>query len=617
MKYPAFIRTSIQNKLFSSFLIILLLLVAVITASFLIISSLGKASGKILTMNYHSVNSSIQMMDELDTINREYFLSVIGSGGNDSKKIIEAQNSFSIWLGRAEDNITEPGEKSIISTIDKLYAQYLVSIQQAVVNRDYSLESRSSIEKLRTEIRGNCFKLMFVNQQAMFRKSGEAQRIANNGRVILILMTVIILMLGVVLSWRLSRRIVKPILTLKEATQRLASGDYSIRLSRDSEDELGILMEEFDAMAEKLRGFNQLNIRMILAEQQKSGAILANIQEGILFIGADNAILDANKAALDAIKKERTDVVGHHFLEVIPHDRLFADLKACLQTQKSISYEDHDNIMTVRINDRIIYYEYFFSPVMSDQKKLLGALCLLRDITNLKELDRLKSEFVMIVSHELKTPLTSINMSIDLLKESLSRKLTAEDTELITIAKDEINRLRTLISDLLDLSKIEAGKLEMRFSSVSPRALIESVSQYLKSQIADKGATLTVNYQDNLERIWCDDEKLLLVFSNLIANALKAVSENGRIDISAEISGKFVLFCVRDNGIGIPLSYQNKIFDRFTQVEDQKAARGTGLGLTISREIVRAHGGSIWVESSLGEGSAFYFTIPTEPQTLM
>lgn len=616
IRLPGFIRTSIQNKLFSSFLIILLFLLAEITASFIIIGSLGKASDKILKMNYNSVTASMRMMDHLEEIQREFIIAAASPDSNDPQRMLEAQSSFSEWLGRAKDNITENGEKNIIAAIDSLYNQYVAMIQRALRTRETSLPVMAKIEYKMVLIRSNCLDLQHVNQVAMFRKSSAAQRIARKGTLTLILMTALILILGIALSWGLSRRIVRPILILKEATQRLARGDYSIQLHNDSEDELGILTEEFDAMAEKLWGFNQLNIRKTLAEEQKSAAILANIQEGIFFVGADFTIRDANKAALNAINLERSEVIGHHFLEIIKQDKLFADLKTCLEKQRFLAYNSQDNILTLTKDNKKTYLEYFLSPVLSDQKELLGALFLLRDVTKLKELDRLKSEFVMIVSHELKTPLTSINMSIDLLKESLGKSPRTEDIELITIAKDEINRLRLLINDLLDLSKIEAGKLEMTFAPAAPAALLESVAQYFKNQVAEKNATLEINCPTTIRRIWCDEEKLMLVFSNLIANALKAIADQGKIILLAEMSGEFVLFCVRDNGMGIPLAYQNRIFDRFVQVEEPKAARGTGLGLTISREIVRAHGGSIWVESDTGQGAAFYFTIPIEPQSL-
>ncbi len=613
---PKIIANSIQNKLFSSFLLILFLLAAVVTASFSIIRNLGEASDKILKMNYNSVIASMRMLDALETIQWEFVIGAKGSEVTGQTQLFEAQSAFAQWLGRAKDNITEAGERNIVASIDTLYTAHIGLIQRASSARDASPQTVARLEALGESIRGRCLKLLQINQDAMKVKSNAAQKIARKGTLTLILITALVFILGVALSWGLSRRIVRPIVQLKEATQRIALGDYSVQLKSGSGDELGILVQEFDEMAIKLKGFNDLNIRTIVAEQQKISAILANIQDGIFFVEPDYSVRDVNKAALDAFKLARGEAVGHHFLEIIKQDALFADLKLCLETQKPISYSGQDNILILRKDGKQVFLEYFFSPVLSDRNDLLGALFLLRDVTNLKELDRLKSEFVMIASHELKTPLTSINMSIDLLRESLGKAASAQDLELFTIAKEEINRLRHLINDLLDLSKIEARKIEMHFASVPPSAILNSVAQYFKNQAAELGATLEILDSSSIPNVWCDQEKLLLVFSNLVSNALKAIKTQGRIRITAEKSGDFVLFCVKDNGIGIPLAYQNKIFDRFVQVEDQNAARGTGLGLTISREIVRAHGGSIWVESSPGNGAAFNFTIPTEPAPL-
>lgn len=613
---PRFISNSIQNKLFASFMTVLLLLVAVVAVSFVVISSLGKASDKILKMNYNSIITSMRMMDDLESIQREYIISRSELQGFDSRRMLEAQKSFSQWLGRANDNITESGENRILANIDSLFANYSVAIQKGLRDPNAAAGLDESIETTRYLIRRECLKLLKVNQDAMFVRSHAAQSIAQKGTTTLVLVALFVFVLGVALSWGLSHRIVRPIYLLKDATHRLAKGDYSVELHRESEDELGILTQEFDLMAQKLREFNDLNIRKIVAEQQKIEAIFANIRDGIIFIAPDYTIQDANQPSLEAFKLKRKDVIGRHFLEIIKQDKLFADLKKCLETRQPILYEEQENLLILRKGTIQLYLEYTFSPVLSHQDELLGVLFLLRDITNLKELDRLKSEFVMLVSHELKTPLTGINMSIDLLKESLGDNPKEGDLQLITIAKEEINRLRLLVNDLLDLSKIEAGKIEMHFASIPPERIMMAVSQYFKNQVAEKHADFSYHCPEKISNIWCDEEKLMLVFSNLISNALKAIPAGGKISMNAEASGKYVLFSIIDNGPGIPLAYQNKIFDRFVQVEDQNSARGTGLGLTISREIVRAHGGSIWVESNPGSGSAFFFTIPGEPAPL-
>lgn len=449
----------------------------------------------------------------------------------------------------------------------------------------------------------------------MFTRSSIAQRIARRGSFTLLVVTMLVLLLGLLLSWGLARRIIRPILTLKEATNRISSGDYSVSVAISGEDELGSLTADFNQMAGKLRTYHELNVRKILAEQQKIEAIFANIQDGILFVGTDCVILDANLTALEVFRLKRKEVIGHHFLELVKQEELFNDLKKCLETATTLEYPEHDNVLSIRQKDKQLHFEYSFTPILSANGDLMGVMLLLRNITSIKELDRLKSEFVMIVSHELKTPLTSLNMSIDLIRESLGENPAPQHAELLRIAKEDINRLKLLISDLLDLSKIEAGKIDMHFAAVSPCRMLEAIVHYFQPQLDLRNVGAEIICDPGLEEVWCDEEKLMLVFSNLLANALNAVKTGGRIVLQAAEQGNYILFSVADDGIGIPLEYQNKIFDRFVQVEEHKAAGGTGLGLTISREIVRAHGGSIWVESMPEQGATFFFTIPCEHST--
>ncbi|HNQ43034.1 MAG TPA: HAMP domain-containing sensor histidine kinase, partial [Candidatus Cloacimonadota bacterium] len=243
--------------------------------------------------------------------------------------------------------------------------------------------------------------------------------------------------------------------------------------------------------------------------------------------------------------------------------------------------------------------------------ELLGALFLMQDISDMKELDRLKSEFVMIISHELKTPLTSINMSIDLLRESLGKTLQPKDNELLDVAKEDVVRLRMLVSDLLDLSKIEAGKIELQFTQVNILSLMQTVVQNFQTQLNNKQIMISINNDHpSLPLVYGDEDKLLWVFSNLISNAIKAVKTAGKITLRADQNGDFILVSVKDNGKGIPLNLQKRIFEKFVQLSGDDNSSGTGLGLMICREIIRAHGGTIWVDSELGKGADFCFTVP-------
>ena len=234
---------------------------------------------------------------------------------------------------------------------------------------------------------------------------------------------------------------------------------------------------------------------------------------------------------------------------------------------------------------------------------------MLRDVTRLKEVERLKNEFVMAASHELRTPLTSLGMSVDLLMEHAAQGLAEKDRDLLQAAHEEVHRMKALVNDLLDLSKIEAGRIELVFESVPVQTLFDHVRAVFKSQTDMKEVSLTSELTGDMPRVRADANKITWVLTNLVSNALRYVSKGGQISLMAHRIGPHVHLSVRDDGPGIPPEYQSKIFQKFVQIKGQEAG-GTGLGLAICKEIVRAHGGAIWVESSAGQGSTFTFTLP-------
>ena len=256
------------------------------------------------------------------------------------------------------------------------------------------------------------------------------------------------------------------------------------------------------------------------------------------------------------------------------------------------------------------HYHFSVTPVLTASHGMLGAILVVRDMTKLKEIERMKSEFVATASHELKTPLTSIGMSIGLLRERIAGRLEPRERELLEVADEEVERLRSLIRDLLDLSKIEAGKIEMEFGNVPVSLLFEKAAQILSRQAEERGIALSCSVEDNLPAVRADANKVTWVLTNLISNALRYTQPGGHVRLSGQHVGSKVHISVADDGAGIPFEYQTKIFDKFVQVRDGAAEGGTGLGLAICKEVVRAHGGSIWVESTPGRGSTFTFTLP-------
>jgi two-component system, NtrC family, sensor histidine kinase KinB len=264
----------------------------------------------------------------------------------------------------------------------------------------------------------------------------------------------------------------------------------------------------------------------------------------------------------------------------------------------------------IKAGERIQYFSYTLSPVETESGGFLGVVVLLRDITRMKELDQLKSEFVMSASHELRTPLTSIGMSVDLLLERANDKLDSREQLLLSTAREEIARLKALVNELLDLSRIEAGKIEMDFMNCSLETLFDKVATVFAAQAAEKNVELSVSLTGELPSVYADANKITWVLTNLIGNSLRYVETGGHVVLSAERAGSQVQVSVSDDGHGIPIEYQSRVFDKFVRVREENDSTGAGLGLAICKEIVRAHKGTIWVDSMPGKGCTFSFTLP-------
>jgi NtrC-family two-component system sensor histidine kinase KinB len=397
---------------------------------------------------------------------------------------------------------------------------------------------------------------------------------------------------------------------MMEATQKIAEGNYDIEISAHSSDELGRLTDEFNLMTKKLKGFHDLNIEQIMAEKLKSEAIIRSIDDGIILVDAEFKVTGMNPMARRILDIQPDGPQNRHFLEVVKSEQLFHYIQQSMESGKPPSIEEKENVFTVDRNETRYHYQFSITPVRGKKGILIGVVLLLRDVTRLTELDRLKSEFVMTASHELRTPLTSIGMSIDLLMESGRKKLDEKEQLLLSAAHEDLQRLKVLVNNLLDLSKIEAGKMDMEFSSIRVRLFFEKVVSIFETPAEEKGVSLSFYSPEQIPNVKVDSDKMIWVLTNLISNALHYTPQGGHIHLSAESFLPYIQISVRDDGPGIPFEYQSKIFDKFVQIKGDKVLGGSGLGLAICKEIVRAHGGTIWVDSVPGAGSTFTFTLP-------
>jgi NtrC-family two-component system sensor histidine kinase KinB len=605
---------TLRRKILVGYGIGLALMVVVFAWALANLLELGQASEAILRENYNSILAAENMIDAIERQDSGALLAIVGYREDGLQQFRENETEFLQWMGRAKDNITIPGEERVVEAVETGYSAYLVDFSEMLLLHEsdpkdaIAFYHRSLLPSFQS-VRDKCIELRTVNQETMFAASDRAGRIAGTAIWSMVLVGTAAIAIGLGFSLLLSNLVVRPVRQLVAATHRIAEGDYDVVLPAASSDELGHLSTEFNAMVRKLKSYHDLNIERMLAEQHKSAAVIRSIDDGILVVDDEFRVTDINPAAAEALRLEAAEAVGKHFLEVLNDERLFESVRQAAVLDKAAPVKDAESILTVQDGDAQHHYQFSVTPVHARSGSMLGVVLLLRDVTKLKEVDRLKSEFVMTASHELRTPLTGIGMSIDLLLEG-DQKLDDKQRQLLTAAQEEVHRLRALANDLLDLSRIEAGKVEMDLAPVPIHLLFDKAAAVIGRQAQEHGISLAFETGPDLPDVRADPNKITWVLTNLVSNALRYTDSGGHIRATAERVGPQVHISVADDGAGIPYELQPRIFDKFVQAKGEHATGGSGLGLALCREIVRAHGGTIWVTSTPGEGSTFTFSLP-------
>jgi len=579
--------------------------------------SLGKATDAILHENYRSILAAENMVDELERQDSGILIMFLGAGEKGIDQFRESEKVFLEWLARAKDNTTIQGEAELVRSIETDYSKYRRQFSRLTELRNTAkIPIRSSlttyqesVHPLFAKVREACVGLRYLNEKTMYEASVRASHVAKRAIWSTVLVAVSALIVALIFSLILAERIVRPIRYFMEASRKISSGDYTVKVPVETGDELGHLAGEFNQMAAQLGRYHEMNIEQIISEKNKGEAILSSIEDGLVVFDTNLNVTGINPAARRMLVLEFAESQTLQCADILPDPNVCDLIRKIVETGKQPTVLDEQRIVTFPDGERSRHYLFSITDIRGRDRNLSGIVLLLKDVTRLKEVERIKSEFVMAASHELRTPLTSLGMSVDLLLEHVAHELAEKDRDLLQAAHEEVHRMKALVNDLLDLSKIEAGKIELEFESVPVRTLFDHVQAVFKSQMDIKEISFTSELTGNLSRIRVDVNKITWVLTNLVSNALRYVRKGGHIQLMAHRIGPNVHLSVRDDGPGIPSEYQSKIFEKFVQMNGRDAG-GTGLGLAICKEIVRAHGGAIWVESPSGQGSTFTFTLP-------
>jgi PAS domain S-box-containing protein len=426
-----------------------------------------------------------------------------------------------------------------------------------------------------------------------------------------ITISIVAVFLSFFTSMRFSRTILLPAEKLTRSVRSISSGQLNQKIDVNTDDEIGELSREFNKMTERLRMYEQMNIQQLIAEKKKSETIVESIADPIIVTDEHGMLVLMNQAAAAIFDVRGDDWRGKVVREVVGNQSWAGMLE--LGGLKRIELEHRDPLFAFTRNDLQLYFRPRQAHIVDEHGNIQGVVTLLQDVTRFKDLDRMKSEFIATVSHELRTPLTSLSMSIDILSQEVIGSVNQRQKDLLVAAKDDSERLRKLVKELLDLSKLESGKYELKKELVDFRRLVADAVRPLRLPFEEKQIHLELNIPEHLPALSADSHQLTWVVTNLLSNALRFTDTSGKVQLTAKEEKQGILVTVADTGHGIPQENLETIFDKFVQVKSstETTPGSVGLGLAIAREVVEAHGGRIWVESQVGVGSTFFFTFPT------
>ena len=585
-------------------------LVLVGAASLRTVASLGESSENILKDNYRSVLAAQRMNAALDVLDADALGRAIGRPTAAPDAL--ARERFESELRVQEGNITEPGEAEATKALRTAWAAY----EQALAAASQALEPVAayldSVHRASTAVRQRTEEVLSINQDAMVRKSNLARRSSQRLLYLMLAATAVALGLGLVASMTLTARMVRPLSALTQAVRRFGEGDLLARARPKGEDEIALLGREFDTMADRLEEYRKSSLGDLLQAQQASQAAIDSLPDPVLVLDTEGVLLNLNQAAEALLRLSPGDGAGKplHSLEPALRERLEAVQAHVLGGKGAVVPRGFEEAVRVELPDGPRRLLPRATALYSAEGTVTGVTIVLQDVTRLVRFDELKNDLVATVAHEFRTPLTSLRMAIHLLAEEAAGPLVERQADLVLAARQDCERLQAIVDDVLDLSRIQAGRIELHAKPIDARWVAAQAAAGVEPSARAASVTLAVEAPEDPLPVLADAERADVVLTNLLGNAVRHTPAGGRIVLRVKTVGPAVRFEVEDTGPGIAKQYQERIFERFFQVPGGKRG-GVGLGLYISREIVRAHGGEMGVASDEGKGSTFWFTLPS------
>lgn len=556
------IKTKIRLSLL--FLLALILLLAV-TGSFYI-NRLADISSAILKDNYESIQYTKNMIQALD------------EGDTDL-----AIQKFEKNLVAEEHNITEVGEKDIAAETRQLFEKYKKG------NRDAQTESI---------LRQKILEVQDLNMQAILRKNQSSTNTTKRIFAYITILGTLCFLISFTFVINFPGMIADPIQELTRGIRDIAGRNYSSRLNFTSHDEFGEVAEAFNTMAIRLDAYENSNLKKLMTEKKRIEAIISNFKDAVIGLDENGHVLFANPIALGILGIHEGDMIGRYAADVAVYNDL---LRTLLQT------EEKEKFIKIYTDEKESYFVKEKLEIENEGMHI-GSVIILRNITKFQELDAAKTNFIATISHELKTPIASLKLSLKLLSDSRIGQLNDEQRKLVETMDDDSQRLLKITGELLDMTQVESGNINLNIQKVNPEAIVEQAIRSAQNLADSKGIMLETSIAAGVPEINADLEKSSWVLLNFLTNAIRFSPDQGKITITVKPQDGKVEFSVLDHGPGIQDKYLSKVFDRYFQIPGT-STKGTGMGLAISKDIIEKQHGAIGAESTYGQGSKFWFRL--------
>jgi len=579
------------------------------------LDTLGQSSQLILRDNFRSVLAAQRMKDAVERVDSAAAFRAAGRPDKADEQAPANIRAFEAQLEAQERNITEPGEAEATQRLRAAWNEYMAKYEAYRRIRDELEQRRRYFDELEPaflRVKDAAERVLEINQDAMLLKSERARGTAERNRTLLLLAISSALGLGLLASVSLTRRALRPLQLLSLAVRRIGEGDLEARARIEGKDEIAQVGRELDTMADKLSQYRSSSLGELLQAQQASQAAIDSMPDPVIVLSLDGQVLNVNEAAESLLRLE----AGRDPLSRLPPQLREAidKIRAHIFAGKG-AYAPRGVEEAIRVEGegggRALLPRA--TPLYSEQGNVTGATIVLQDVTRLLRFDELKNDLVATVAHEFRTPLTSMRMAVHILLEGIVGPLNEKQLDLVGAARDDCERLQGIVEDLLDLSRIQAGKVEVSLTALPAKSILDAAVAAREDAARDAGLKVEGDLIEPVLPVLVDPERINLVFDNLIGNAMRHSPKGGRIVVRARPDKGLVRFEVEDQGPGIPLEYQQRIFEKFFRMPGTKG-EGIGLGLYISQEIVAAHGGGMGVESEAGRGSRFWFTLRVPPR---